>query len=211
MVKSSKLTFQAFALCQSKASAHCHLLWWRAHAWNVSLETLYGGQFAFVTQLIKPKLSSFPHWCSNTISLKNVAPFINADRPEINSSIYPFTQYPFLGWYQTRTMFETVKIRIYTSQPHEKPADQQQWFLKLFISSRITEGTQPEVDSLPLLGSLQEDMERTDNRMQTSHPWRELVTPQLPLNVSLLGSEKLKQSGNINGERWQKILYFQCV
>ena len=125
MVKSSKLTFQAFALCQSKVSAHCHLLWWRAHAWNVSLDTLYSGQFAFVTQLIKPKLSSFPHWCSNTISLKNVAPFINVDRPEINRSIYPFTQYPFLGWYQIRTMFKTVKIRIYTSQPHEKPADQQ--------------------------------------------------------------------------------------
>ena len=136
---------------------------------------------------------------------KNVASFINVDRPEINSSIYPFTWYPFLGWYQTRTMFKTVKIRIYTSHPHEKPADQQHWFLKLFISSRITEGTQPEVDSLPLLGSLQEDLERTDNSMQTSRPWRELVTPQLPLNVSLPGSERLEQSRNINEERWQKI------
>lgn len=102
-------------------------------------------------------------------------------------------------------MFKTVKIRIYTSHPHEKPADQQHWFLKLFISSRITEGTQPEVDSLPLLGSLQEDLERTDNSMQTSRPWRELVTPQLPLNVSLPGSERLEQSRNINEERWQKI------
>lgn len=66
--------------------------------------------------------------------------------------------------------------------------------------SRITEGTQPEVDSLPLLGSLQEDLERTDNSMQTSRPWRELVTPQLPLNVSLPGNERLEQSRNINEE-----------
>ena len=35
---------------------HC-LLWWRANAWNVSFENLYGGQFTLTTQLIKPELA----------------------------------------------------------------------------------------------------------------------------------------------------------
>lgn len=61
-----------------------------------------------------------------------------------------------------------------------------------------TQGTQREVDSLLSLGSLQEDTERTGNGMQTSRPWRELVTPQLPFNVSLPGSEKLEHARNVN-------------
>ena len=28
------------------------LLWWRAHAWNISFQTIYGGQFILLTHLL---------------------------------------------------------------------------------------------------------------------------------------------------------------
>ena len=48
-----------------------HSLWLRANARNVSLETLYGGQFASSTQLIKANyLVTLPHRRSTTVSLE---------------------------------------------------------------------------------------------------------------------------------------------
>ena len=41
------------------------------NAWNISFETLYGGQFMLTTQLIMPNyLIILSHWLSSTVSLE---------------------------------------------------------------------------------------------------------------------------------------------
>ena len=49
---------------------HC-LLWCRAYAWNISIETLYSGQFTLSTQLI---ILNYPvtllHWHNTTVSME---------------------------------------------------------------------------------------------------------------------------------------------
>ena len=41
------------------------------NAWNISFETLYGGQFMLTTQLIMPNyLTILSHWLSSTVSLE---------------------------------------------------------------------------------------------------------------------------------------------
>ena len=46
-------------------------IWQRAGTWNVSFETLYGGQFMLSTQLIIPNYPVIlSHWCSTTVSIE---------------------------------------------------------------------------------------------------------------------------------------------
>ena len=49
--------------------------WRRANSWNVSLDTLYGGQFTLSTQFIKPNyLDILPLLTQHRSSSRNVSP-----------------------------------------------------------------------------------------------------------------------------------------
>ena len=50
-------TIKSFKADILSNSPICQNNWWRADAWNVSCETLYGGQFTLSIQVMKAKLS----------------------------------------------------------------------------------------------------------------------------------------------------------